>query len=84
MTVVSLRVGYTLVNAQNLKGLEPNVTNWHFSRSFHFNFIALTLVVTVQSLISKNNLTLLVIHFVLLLCFRPSRKTKARVFDPKT
>ena len=27
------------------------VMNWHFSRSFHFYFIALTLVVTVQSLI---------------------------------
>ena len=28
----------------------PIVTNWHFSRSFHFYFIALTLVVIVQSL----------------------------------
>ena len=26
---------------------EKPVTNWHFSRSFHFYFIALTLVVTV-------------------------------------
>ena len=27
--------------------LFQSVTNWHFSRSFHFYFIALTLVVTV-------------------------------------
>ena len=33
-----------------------SVTNWHFSRSFHFYCIVLTLVVTVQSLISNTSL----------------------------
>ena len=32
---------------------DPIVTTWHFSRSFHFYFIVLTLVVTVQSIMSN-------------------------------
>ena len=38
------------------------VTNWHFSRSFHFNFIALTLVAIVQKSWSNTNLHSLIIH----------------------
>ena len=36
---------------------EGTVTNWHFSRSFHFYFKALTLVVTVQSLAQTQTYT---------------------------
>ena len=32
------------------EGVPGVVTNWHFSRSFHFYFTALTLVVIVHSL----------------------------------
>ena len=41
---------------------ELSVTNWHFSRSFHFNFIALTLVAIVQKSWSNTNLHSLIIH----------------------
>ena len=39
------------------------VTNWHFSRFFHFYFIALTLVVIVRKSCSNTNLHSLIIHF---------------------
>ena len=58
------------------------VTNWHFSRSFYFYFIALTLAVIVQSLIPNTSLHSLTIHFVFLLCFRPSRKSKRVYSNP--
>ena len=58
------------------------VTNWHFSSSFHFCFIAFTLVITVPSLQSNYKLTLLVIHSTFLLCFRLARTSKAHVFSP--
>ena len=53
----------SITGAKGLDCLPPlsfrangTVTNWHFSRSFYFYFIALTLVVTVQILTSNTTL----------------------------
>ena len=54
-----LMPGYAATSVNpNTNPTDPDVpvTNWHFSRSFHFYSIALTLVVTVQSLISNTSL----------------------------
>ena len=58
-----------------------SVTNWHFSRSFHFYFIALTLVVIVQSLNQTQTYTLYY-PFRLLTLFQTIKENqKQRVYS---
>ena len=55
---------------------ECSVTNWHFSRSFHFYFIALTLVIIVPSLQVHYKLTPCY-PFRLLTLFQTIKKIKS-------
>ena len=52
------------------------VTNWHFSRSFHLLFYCINTCYYSLKPYFKHNPTLLTIYSVVLLCFRPSRKSK--------
>ena len=56
------------------------VTNWHFSRSFHFYFTALTLVIIVQVLF-KRELTFFNDPFRLLTLLQTIKKIKKRVYS---
>ena len=56
---------------------ELTVTNWHFSCSFHFYFYHIDTLYNSSKSLSPQQNSLLVIHFVFSLCFRPSRKIKS-------
>ena len=55
-----------------------------FFKFFSFLFYCIDTCCYSSKSYSKHKLTLLIIHSAFLLCFRPSRKSKARVFNPIT